>query len=161
MCALFPILAPKPWTFRSRLNWPKLSPRLLSLRMGYIFCFRCIIIILLCASGLLSNSTPHRCSYQALRSADRKQNEKHYPELCYPDIYLLDGGYKAFFDSFKVRGEFPDGRCVLRGSGAPQSRGSRFLCSFYTSTHLEYFPHSEYLRTSISWKSNVCLFNFC
>lgn len=40
-------------------------------------------------------------AYQALRSADRKQNEKHYPELCYPDIYLLDGGYKAFYDSFK------------------------------------------------------------
>ncbi|CAF1131116.1 unnamed protein product [Rotaria sordida] len=32
------------------------------------------------------------------RSEDRNIHEKNYPELHYPEIYLLDGGYKAFYE---------------------------------------------------------------
>ncbi|XP_071089307.1 M-phase inducer phosphatase-like [Haliotis cracherodii] len=32
-----------------------------------------------------------------LRSLDRKVNSDRYPFLFYPEVYLLDGGYKAFF----------------------------------------------------------------
>ncbi|XP_025093898.1 M-phase inducer phosphatase 1-like isoform X2 [Pomacea canaliculata] len=33
-----------------------------------------------------------------LRNADRKRNLHCYPCLCYPEIYLLSGGYKVFFE---------------------------------------------------------------
>jgi hypothetical protein len=34
---------------------------------------------------------------------DREHNEKHYPVLSYPEIYVLDGGYQRFFREFEVR----------------------------------------------------------
>jgi rhodanese-related sulfurtransferase len=37
-----------------------------------------------------------------LRSQDRSLNEKCYPNLYYPELYLLEGGYKSFYESFKV-----------------------------------------------------------
>lgn len=33
-----------------------------------------------------------------LRNTDRLLNASHYPHLHYPNIYILDGGYKAFFE---------------------------------------------------------------
>lgn len=35
-----------------------------------------------------------------LRSCDRKINRDEYPRLYYPDIVILDGGYKSFYDKF-------------------------------------------------------------
>jgi hypothetical protein len=32
-----------------------------------------------------------------LRSIDRKINEARYPYLFYPEVYLLDAGYRAFY----------------------------------------------------------------
>ncbi|ODQ66911.1 hypothetical protein NADFUDRAFT_64113 [Nadsonia fulvescens var. elongata DSM 6958] len=40
-----------------------------------------------------------------LRNMDRKTNMKRYPELLLPDIVLLQGGYKAFFESHANRCE--------------------------------------------------------
>ncbi|XP_060564728.1 M-phase inducer phosphatase-like [Ruditapes philippinarum] len=39
--------------------------------------------------------------YRFLRSQDRELNKEHYPKLNFPEVYLLDGGYKAFFTSQK------------------------------------------------------------
>lgn len=38
--------------------------------------------------------------FRFLRSHDRECNENAYPALHYPEIYLLNGGYKAFYESF-------------------------------------------------------------
>jgi hypothetical protein len=39
-------------------------------------------------------------SYKRVRANDRKLNEPNYPELYYPEMYLLEGGYKQFFKDF-------------------------------------------------------------
>ncbi|XP_046358570.1 M-phase inducer phosphatase-like isoform X1 [Haliotis rufescens] len=36
-----------------------------------------------------------------LRSQDRNMNSEHYPKLFYPEIYILEGGYKAYFEQHK------------------------------------------------------------
>ncbi|XP_060537304.1 M-phase inducer phosphatase-like [Cylas formicarius] len=38
--------------------------------------------------------------YRYLRREDRQRNEAVYPSLHYPEIYLLEGGYKCFFQKF-------------------------------------------------------------
>ncbi|OQV19023.1 putative M-phase inducer phosphatase 3 [Hypsibius exemplaris] len=40
--------------------------------------------------------------YRILRNEDRILNEKRYPALHYPELYLLHGGYKAFFEQFRT-----------------------------------------------------------
>jgi hypothetical protein len=37
-----------------------------------------------------------------LRNQDRSLNEHVYPSLFYPELYLLEGGYKSFYERFKV-----------------------------------------------------------
>lgn len=37
-----------------------------------------------------------------LRSQDRAVNKHAYPKLFYPELYLLDGGYKSFFEKHPV-----------------------------------------------------------
>ena len=41
--------------------------------------------------------------YRFLRDQDRELNKDSYPRLVYPEIYVLEGGYKAFFEKQKVR----------------------------------------------------------
>ena len=38
-----------------------------------------------------------------MRETDRKKNGMGFPKLYYPEVYLLEGGYKAFFEKFSVR----------------------------------------------------------
>ncbi|XP_049823164.1 M-phase inducer phosphatase-like isoform X2 [Aethina tumida] len=38
--------------------------------------------------------------YRYLRKEDRHRNEQEYPSLNYPEIYLLEGGYKNFFQYY-------------------------------------------------------------
>ena len=40
--------------------------------------------------------------YNLLRSFDREINFKNYPKLSYPQIFLLEGGYSEFYESFPV-----------------------------------------------------------
>ena len=43
------------------------------------------------------------CRYGHLRKLDRAGHISDYPKLDYPHIFLLDGGYCAFFKRYKVR----------------------------------------------------------
>ena len=46
---------------------------------------------------------------QIFRGFDRELNKEKYPELFYPNIYILDGGYKKFFAEYS---DFCDGGYV-------------------------------------------------
>jgi rhodanese-related sulfurtransferase len=41
---------------------------------------------------------PRLC--RLLRDVDRKLNESRYPDLYYPEMYVMDGGYKQFFKQY-------------------------------------------------------------
>jgi M-phase inducer tyrosine phosphatase len=46
-----------------------------------------------------SQRAPRACQF--MRSTDRQlKGAAHYPELFYPDIYVVDGGYKNFFQQY-------------------------------------------------------------
>lgn len=47
----------------------------------------------------------HRAPLMArhVRSEDRTANAEHYPRLTYPDVYILEGGYSAFFADHRER----------------------------------------------------------
>jgi M-phase inducer tyrosine phosphatase len=47
----------------------------------------------------------HRAPIMAkfIRNRDRKINEERYPNLTYPETYILDGGYSAFFKDYRLR----------------------------------------------------------
>jgi len=40
---------------------------------------------------------------QYIRKADRTHNATQYPKLTYPEVYILDGGYSAFFKVHRSR----------------------------------------------------------
>lgn len=41
-------------------------------------------------------------TYNLIRKTDRKINEQRYPQLCYPELYLLEHGYKEFYHEYPV-----------------------------------------------------------
>ena len=41
-------------------------------------------------------------AFRALRNTDRQKNLKTWPRLDFPEIYILEGGYSAFFSEFAV-----------------------------------------------------------
>ena len=47
----------------------------------------------------------HRAPLMAkfVRNEDRKNNAARYPFLNYPEVYILDGGYSAFYESHRTR----------------------------------------------------------
>jgi M-phase inducer tyrosine phosphatase len=47
----------------------------------------------------------HRAPMMArhIRSEDRSVNAEHYPKLTYPEVYILEGGYSAFFEEHRGR----------------------------------------------------------
>lgn len=56
-----------------------------------------VVIIFHCEFS--SERGPRMCRF--VRERDRAMNE--YPSLHYPELYILKGGYKEFFQDFKVR----------------------------------------------------------
>ena len=56
------------------------------------------IIIFHCEFSL--ERGPTMCRF--LRNHDREINAENYPALCYPELYILKGGYKEFYESYKT-----------------------------------------------------------
>ncbi|XP_030634756.1 cell division cycle 25 homolog d [Chanos chanos] len=70
-----------------------------------------------------SKRGPHL--YQYLRALDRRLNVNVYPQLLYPELYLLQGGYKQFYACFPELCE-PRGYVPMRHRGyREQLRGFR------------------------------------
>lgn len=52
-----------------------------------------------------SERGPRKCRF--LRNKDRQLNKDKYPNLNHPEVYLLHGGYKAFYQSYEELCEPP------------------------------------------------------
>lgn len=61
------------------------------------------VIILHCEFS--SHRAPQ--TYNLIRKTDRKINEGRYPLICYPELYLLENGYKEFYDNYPVSQQMP------------------------------------------------------
>lgn len=53
-----------------------------------------------------SKRGPNMCKF--LRKRDRELHTNSYPELYYPEIYVMEGGYKRFFEDYKVETSHDD-----------------------------------------------------
>ena len=71
--------------------------------------------------------------YFLMRELDRKANQANYPNLFYPQIYLMEGGYCDFYQAFpelctpQAYVEMTDERFRdrLRGNFSMQGKGSK------------------------------------
>jgi rhodanese-related sulfurtransferase len=59
--------------------------------------------------------------WKLLRRLDREQNMSSYPGLYYPEMYVIEGGYKAFFNQFRELCD-PQNYKPMRG---PEYRSSK------------------------------------
>ena len=41
--------------------------------------------------------------YRYVRNKDRDAHRHCYPKLFYPEMYVINGGYKAFYEACQVR----------------------------------------------------------
>ena len=57
-----------------------------------------VVLVFYCEFSSLRGPT----CYRHLRTVDRRNNVNNYPYIDYPECYVLDGGYSAFFNQFKV-----------------------------------------------------------
>lgn len=110
--------------------------------------------------------------YKKIRDLDRKANAANYPYLTFPEMYLLEGGYKTFFESMGTedycvpRGyvEMKDMRYNVECKQAMRSR-SRSMSKMGTRRHFSFscsnvFDNSGLTAppTSFARKSSTSLF---
>jgi hypothetical protein len=93
-------------------------------------------------------------SYKRVRSNDRKLNEPNYPELFYPEMYILEGGYKQFFKDYpglcepqgyvemKDPSYIPQMRLGMQSRGRSKSQ-RRFFSQSCSNMSLEYENNDE------------------
>ena len=62
------------------------------------------IIILHCEFSTLRGPM----TYELVRKKDRKINDSKYPLIFYPEMYLLENGYKEFYDTYSVSKSFSE-----------------------------------------------------
>ncbi|KAK7073688.1 M-phase inducer phosphatase 1, partial [Halocaridina rubra] len=60
-----------------------------------------------------------------LRENDRTTNKEHYPALHFPETYLLEGGYKAFFEKYS---ELCTPKCYVRMLDSKHAEDLKHFC---------------------------------
>lgn len=75
---------------------------------------------------------PH--CYRRVRTWDRASNERNYPNVFFPEMYLVSGGYKGFFEQFPHLCE-PVGYVTMRSNQAEASRWLQMLSGSVNSQH--------------------------
>ena len=73
------------------------------------------------------------CRYRFLRSLDRDTNKEYYPRLKFPEIYLLEGGYKAFYQTNKTFFEPQDYVPMLHENHGKELRHFRVKSKSWTA----------------------------
>ncbi|XP_042907440.1 M-phase inducer phosphatase 1-B isoform X1 [Parasteatoda tepidariorum] len=68
-----------------------------------------------------------------LRSTDRNLNRDHYPHLFYPELYVMEGGYKAFYSTFEDLCEPQSYKPMLHEDYSEQMSHYRTYCKNYSS----------------------------
>ncbi|XP_069103854.1 cdc25-like protein phosphatase twine [Argopecten irradians] len=68
-----------------------------------------------------------------LRTQDRAQNEANYPALTYPEVYLLEGGYKAFYHTEKTLCQPMDYKPMLHQGHSDELRHFRARSKSWTA----------------------------
>eukprot|EP01080_Neovahlkampfia_damariscottae_P006018 gene6018-10020_t len=90
--------------------------------------------------------------YRTLREIDRKLNEDVWPKLYYPEIYLLNGGFKNFYETMGHQ---------CKESFEPQCSYTPMDHINFSSERNEYFKEfrSSSAKVSRRGKSKSCNFN--
>ncbi|CAL1540536.1 unnamed protein product [Lymnaea stagnalis] len=70
--------------------------------------------------------------FRFLRSQDRETNKECYPFLHYPEIYLLEGGYKNFFENFSYLCEPREYRTMFDKNHSDDLRKFRAKCKSWS-----------------------------
>lgn len=82
-----------------------------------------------------------------LRNSDRTLNEHCYPNLFYPELYLLEGGYKSFYENYKAYCEPQSYKPMLHTEHSNDYKHFRGKAkSWDVSKHLIVFKYNEHLQ---------------
>lgn len=81
-----------------------------------------------------------------IRNLDRAVNAAAYPRLTFPDLYILEGGYRAYFQAFSER-------CQPPGQYLPM-RTQRFRDDLRFHQRMKASPAASAAQTSSSFQGN-------
>ena len=85
-----------------------------------------------------------------MRNQDRALNEHCYPNLFYPELYLLEGGYKSFYESFKNYCEPQMYKPMLHAEHSEDLKHFRAKAKSWEVSRHQIFKSSEHFQKKIS-----------
>ena len=107
---------------------------------------------------VLMYSLYHSFRYRFLRSQDRELNKDCYPKLNFPEVYLLDGGYKPFFATQEAHCEPRSYTPMLHEDHAADLRHFRVKSKSWTAGETQRTSRrtkSRRSRTSIEFQKTI------
>ena len=73
--------------------------------------------------------------YRFLREQDRELNKDSYPKLNYPEVYVMEGGYKAFYEKHEVINNFLSEHTFLNKNIESRIQSSKNTSDLYVKTY--------------------------